>query len=107
MNNKPDHFKDLTVTVNTVINDSNLSFKARGLFIFIQSRPEESSLSVEKLANFSKDGKESIRSGLKELETAGYLKRVQTYEESGQFSGYRYQTGCEAVTGQHQKENKS
>ena len=93
--------------VITMIENPGLSFKSKGLLFFILTRSGKFSLSVEKLAKFSKDGKESLRSGLKELEAAGYLKRVQTYDESGQFSGYKYQIWSGAVKGQHQKENRS
>lgn len=59
---------------NAILQDGKLSFKARGLWAYMQSLPDDWNFSVERIAE-GKDGKDSVRSGLAELEAAGYLTR--------------------------------
>ena len=42
------------------------------------------------IATQMKEGREAIRSALKELEEAGYLKRIPKRNEKNGFSGYDY-----------------
>lgn len=59
---------------NAMLQDSRLSFKARGLWAYMQSLPDDWDFAVERIAE-GKDGKDAVRSGLRELEAAGYLSR--------------------------------
>jgi hypothetical protein len=59
---------------NALLQDGKLSFKARGLWAYMQSLPDDWDFSVERIAE-GKDGKDAVRSGLLELEAAGYLER--------------------------------
>lgn len=60
---------------NEVLQDKNLSFKAKGIFCLIYSKPDDWDFSVKRLAFESKDEYKSINSGIKELEENGYLER--------------------------------
>lgn len=60
---------------NAVLNDKNLSWKAKGIFSYLYSKPEKWDFSVHRIFLDSKDGKESLLSGIAELETLGYLQR--------------------------------
>lgn len=60
---------------NEVLNDPSLSWKAKGIFAYIYSKPDDWDFSVERAANDSTDGPKATRSGVKELEKAGYLTR--------------------------------
>jgi len=82
--------KTYGIAPNNVLNDLNLSFKAKGLYTYIQSKPDGWDFSVERICLQSKDGRESVTAGLKELEIAGYLKRSPSMNERGQFTGYDY-----------------
>jgi hypothetical protein len=63
---------------NKVSQDKRLSFKARGLFDYMWSMPDNWQFTNESLAKDSdKDGRDAVRSGLKELEKFGYLSRRQ------------------------------
>jgi len=75
---------------NNILNDENLSLKAKGLFAFLQSKPDGWSFSVERISAQTKDGKDSVRSTLRELEESGLLHRVPRKDESGKWSGYDY-----------------
>lgn len=60
---------------NEVLNDPKLSWKAKGIFGYIYGKPDDWDFSVERAANDSTDGPKATRSGVKELEKAGYLTR--------------------------------
>jgi len=79
------------VTPNHVLKDKNLSLKAKGLFGYLQSKPDGWVFSVERISQESCDGKDSVRSGLQELENAGFLLRKAIKGEDGMFNGYDYE----------------
>lgn len=65
---------------NAVAQDGNLSFKARGLFTYLYSKPDDWDFAVERIVRANpKDKKASVNSGLKELEKAGYLRRERLH----------------------------
>jgi len=78
------------VAPSALLNRPDLSLKAKGLFVFLQSKPENWSFSVERIAKQTKDGKDSVRGAIKELETAGYLRRTPVKNKDGRFDGYDY-----------------
>lgn len=65
--------KDYSVINNTGLNDSNLSFKAKGILAYLLSKPDNWTCQVQDLSKNSTDGRDAIYSGLKELRTNGYL----------------------------------
>jgi len=62
---------------NEVLHDQNLSWKAKGLFAYLYSKPDDWDFSMWRIKEDSTDGKESTRIGLKELEDNGYLQRIR------------------------------
>lgn len=75
-----DHYTQIP---NAWVRDGRLSFKARGLLVLIMSHRSGWQMSVNSLATLNKEGKDSIRSAIHELEQAGYLRRSQ--ENNGRF----------------------
>jgi hypothetical protein len=59
------------------LENSNLSFKAKGLWAYCLSRRDDWTFHVSHLATISKDGEDAIYSAIKELEREGYVKKVQ------------------------------
>lgn len=66
-----------TQVANDVLNDSRLSLKAKGLYSYLYSKPDGWDFETTRMAKDSTDGRDSIRSAVKELEEAGYLKRYK------------------------------
>lgn len=64
-----------TQVANVVLNDKNLSAKAKGLYAYLYSKPEGWNFAAERIAQDSTDGERGIRGGLIELEERGYLIR--------------------------------
>lgn len=79
-----------TVMANHHLRDERLSLKSKGLLSLILSLPDDWRISIEGMTQFSADGKDAIRSAIRELTDAGYITRAQTHSESGTFSGYEY-----------------
>jgi hypothetical protein len=68
---------------NDLVNSTEISLKAKGLFAYIQSKPDGWEFSAERISNQLKEGLPTINSALKELESNGYLKRERYQNEYG------------------------
>lgn len=82
--------KNYTVVDNTYIKDSSLSWKAKGLFTYILSLPEDWKIYMSELVNHSTGGKEELKSIIKELVQHGYIQRDKSKDEKGMFVGWSY-----------------
>jgi len=79
------------VIPDKILNDKNLSLKAKGMFGYLQSKPDGWRFSVERITSQMKEGRDSIRRTLQELEKAGYLQRKLVYDnQKKKFNGYDY-----------------
>ncbi|MCD8180319.1 MAG: helix-turn-helix domain-containing protein [Firmicutes bacterium] len=82
--------KDYTVMSNHHLRDANLSLKAKGLLSLMLSLPETWNYTLTGLAKICKEGVDSIRSGVKELEEQGYIERHRVRNEKGQLTEAEY-----------------
>lgn len=82
--------KNFTIIDNAILQDKNLSLKARGLLCFMLHLPETWVFTEKGLATVTGEGLKSIRSGLKELEANKYLYRVQVRGKGGSFGTMMY-----------------
>ncbi len=64
-----------SVTPNSLLNNPSISLKAKGLYAFMQGKPNGWKFSVERMAEQLKEGEKAIRNALHELEQAGYLRK--------------------------------
>ncbi|MHA1447941.1 MAG: DnaT-like ssDNA-binding domain-containing protein [Candidatus Hodarchaeales archaeon] len=80
--------KWFTQVHNAIINDANVSLKAKGLYLYLESKPDGWDFYIKEIALNNKDGLESVRGSLNELQSNGYIEKVQTKNEMGQFSSY-------------------
>ena len=76
-----DHFTQIP---NDWLRDNRLTFKARGVLALIMSHRQGWSLSIATIAHSNQEGKDAIRSAVKELEDCGYLLRSQE-NDGGRF----------------------
>lgn len=80
------------VTVNKeFIHNNNLSWKAKGILLYLLSRPDDWQVYETELQKHAADGKDSLKSGIKELEEVGYIKRDRKRDDKGHFREYDYQ----------------
>ena len=75
-----------TVVSNAALEDTRLSFRAKGILVFILSKPDRWQVSERHLAEQGPDGRSAVASALTELEEAGYLRRTRSREADGTFS---------------------
>lgn len=73
------------VIPNHILNDSNLTFKAKGLYWYIQSKPDDWDFSIDRIKFDTKESRDWIRTWMKELEDAWYLVRNRVKNSKGQF----------------------
>ena len=72
---------NFTIISNEILKRNDLSWKAKGILAYIFSLPEDWKIYLEEVATHSTDGIKSFRSGWKELEEAGYVKRFPVRDE--------------------------
>jgi len=78
------------VAPNELLNDSSISLKAKGLYVYMQSKPDDWVFSLERIASQNKDARDSVRSTINELAEAGYLTKEKMFKDSkGTFSQYK------------------
>lgn len=76
--------KGFTIVDNTVIEDTELSWKAKGVFLYLWSKSDDWQFYEVEVTKHAKDGRDSLRGALKELEARGYLKRTRNRNDKGQ-----------------------
>lgn len=79
---------NFTIVNNSIVRDKRLGIKERGLLLTLLSLPDNWNFSVAGICSLLPDGKATINSTIKNLESLGYLKRKQIKNENGQFGGY-------------------
>lgn len=79
--NMPERFTALS---NKIVRDDKLSWKARGIFLYLFSQSDDWDFYETEVVKHSIDGRDSLRSGLKELEDRGYIKRERIRNDKGQ-----------------------
>ena len=82
--------RDFTVMSNHHLKNKTLSLKAKGLQSLMLSLPEEWGYTLAGLAKICKDGIDSIRVGLNELEGYGYLTRRRLRDANGRLGDTEY-----------------
>lgn len=82
---RKEYSKGFTTTSNTIIRDERLTWKARGIFNYLWSMPDDWDFYAKEVAKHAKDGIHSLDSGLEELAEYGYLERTRLRDKKGRF----------------------
>ena len=79
------------VTVHkNFIHDNDITFKAKGILLYLLSRPDDWQIYESEILKHTKDGKDSLKSGIRELEKVGYVERTRKRDDKGHLNGYEY-----------------
>ena len=79
------------VTVHkNFIHDPNISWKAKGILLYLLSRPDDWQVYEKELEKHSLDGRDSLKNGIKELEATGYIVRTRKRDDKGRLREYEY-----------------
>ena len=93
---------NFTMLPNHIIRDKRLSWKAVGLISYLWSLPPNFKwLSITHLANQKDTGETATRTGLRELERAGYLLIERQQDASGRFTKTLWQIRENRPDGDH------
>lgn len=71
---------------NAMLEDRTLSWRARGILAYLLSRPPFWETNSETLAALGKEGREAVRTALRELQTARYLHRPRQQGSDGRWA---------------------
>ncbi len=72
-----------TQIANSMLDDKEISLKAKGLFAFMYSKPETWNFTLSSMSKQLKEGTESIRSAITELKEYGYIDYAKHYDGTG------------------------
>jgi len=75
---------------NSLLNNKDISLKAKGLYAFMNSKPDNWEFSYKGLQSQLLEQKTAIKTAIKELEIFGYLIRKKYQKTNGQW-GWEYQ----------------
>lgn len=74
-----------TVIANSALQDRRLTNKARGMLVLLLSYADRFRFTESFLCEAIADGRDGVRAQLRELESFGYAKRVQTQGPDGKY----------------------
>ncbi|ATA61183.1 hypothetical protein GS458_2748 [Geobacillus stearothermophilus] len=69
----------------TALHDPRLSWKAKGLHAYMLSMPDDWKFYDNELEKHAKDGKDALKSAIRELKQYGYMRRERRQNEHGKF----------------------
>lgn len=72
------------------VEDDGLSWKAKGIMLYLLSRPDDWRVLIADLVNRSTDGRESVYSGIRELIRHGYIVRDVQRNQDGKIVRHQY-----------------
>ena len=83
---------DFTIIHNSLFRDNTLSYKAKGILCHILSLPDDWDYTISGLVRtgYTKEGEDAIKSGIRELEEAGYVLRERRRNPDGTLGGMEY-----------------
>ena len=85
----PGHF--ITIDRAPIDEDATISFKAKGILTYLMGRPDDWKPRIVEIASHTSEKKESVRTGVKELQKAGYieLRRIKD-EKTNRWAGWEW-----------------
>jgi len=79
-----------TIIPNAMVNDVEMSLKAKGLLVYLLSLPTDWVIYKSEIQNHHTDGRDSVASAFKELEIRGYILSIEIRNSKGHFKGFNY-----------------
>lgn len=83
---RPPRRHRFTTIDRETVNDERLSFRARGVLAWLLDKPDDWRCESDAIARAGTEGREAIRTALRELEQVGYLERRRVQGEGGRWA---------------------
>jgi hypothetical protein len=93
--NRKNNFTQIS---NTLLEDSRLSWRAKGLLCYMLSRPDNWKINRTDLYRRATEGRDAMQNALNELKEFNYLHVYQNQTENGKFEGWVWEYGDEPFT---------
>jgi len=77
-----------TQVCNDIINETGLSWKAKGILIYLLSKPDGWTVRENDIVKHSADGLKATKAGIKELINQGYMFRRKIRDDKGKYRGW-------------------
>ena len=81
---------NFTVVSNAILMNNFMSMKATCLLLKMLGKPDNWDYTISGMKTFCKEGRDAIRSALKELEYFGYLERRKVRDARGRYTDIEY-----------------
>lgn len=72
-----------SVISNAILEDKRLSYKAKGILVYLLTKPNDWKARIRDISNNSTDGRDSVLSGIRELKECGYIEQVKRRDKHG------------------------
>jgi hypothetical protein len=82
----PSPNRDYTVIANRVLRDEELSYRARGLLCYLLSMPPDWQVSSYRLMLDAHEGRDAVRTALRELINTGYMELQKHQDNKGRYA---------------------
>lgn len=82
--------RNYSVICNECFRDSSLSARAKGVFAYIMTLPDDWEIHKSELHTHFTEGRDAINGALRELEVAGYISKRPRQIANGQMMGWDY-----------------
>lgn len=79
-----------TMVENALINNQTLSWSAKGVLIYLLSKPDGWKVYKADIVNHATNGISSVKSIIKELKCAGYITLSKILDQKGRIIEWRY-----------------
>lgn len=86
MNRSRAVIKPFTQVINSLLNDTELSLKAKGLYAYMDSKPDGWNFTIISMSKQLLEGTDAIKSGLRELKNKGYLEYTKKIDGYGEYT---------------------
>ncbi|MEU3050836.1 hypothetical protein ABZ705_30780 [Streptomyces sp. NPDC006984] len=75
-----------TVLPTATLEDSRLSFRARGILAYLVAKPDSWTVRTESIARAGREGRDAVREAVKELKALGYYRVITERHPNGQLT---------------------
>ena len=85
-----DKTSNFTVVCNEIFQRSDLSAKAKGVFIYLMTLPDDWKVFKSEVYTHFTEGRSTIDTAFKELEMFGYIRKEAVRGERGRMNGWKF-----------------